>query len=127
VQWARAGQFQEASQDLADAWRLKRERDRIGRGYLVAVEGSRGEAPWVTFPDDAKGKYATNSLAETLVNNPSLVEGLRDRLGGFKRAKVYRFKADSFQVIDWVWSEEHQARPATVVRIDCTSRATDDS
>ncbi|MBI2808670.1 MAG: tetratricopeptide repeat protein [Planctomycetes bacterium] len=106
--YRRARRFQEASQDLAEAWRLKRERDRIGRGYLVAIEGTRGEAPWATFPDDAAGKYAAISLAENLVNDASPMEGLRDRLGGFQRVKVYHFQGDSFQVIDSVWSEEHQ-------------------
>jgi tetratricopeptide (TPR) repeat protein len=125
--YRRAGRFQEASQDLAEAWKLKRECDRIARGYLVAVEGSRGEVPLDTFPDNGKGRYAAISLAEALVNDPSPVEGLRDRLGGFERAKVYRFQGGSFQVIDWVWSEEHQARPATAHRIDAGSGRPDDS
>jgi tetratricopeptide (TPR) repeat protein len=123
--YRRARRFREASLDLVKAWCLKQDRDRIAHGYLVAVEGSRGEIPWATFPDSGNGKHAAISLAETLVKNPAPVESLRDRLGGFERAKVYCFQGDSFQVIDWVWSEEHQARPATVVPIDDISRAPD--
>lgn len=125
--YRRAGRFQEASQDLAEAWKRKRERDRIARGYLVAVEGTRGEVPWATFPDSGKGRYAAISLAEDLVKDPSPVDELRGRLGGFERAKVYRFQGVSFQVIDWVWSAEHQARPATVHRIDAAPGASDGS
>ncbi|MCI0464320.1 MAG: tetratricopeptide repeat protein [Gemmataceae bacterium] len=125
--YRRARRFQEASHDLAEAWRLKRDRDRIARGYLVVVEGTRGEAPCAAFPDNGKGKYAAINLAEGLVKGPSPVDAVRDRLGGFELAKVYRFQGNSFQVIDWVWSEEHQARPATVLRIDATRRTPDGS
>ena len=118
--YRQAGRFQEASGDLAEAWQRKRRRERIARGYLVAVEGTHGGVPWATFPDNGKGEHAAIRTAEGLVKNTALVDEVRDRFGVFQRAIVYRFKGSEFEVIDRARFEEQQSKPATAHAVDLT-------
>lgn len=103
-----AGRFREASDDLAETWRLREERDQAGRGYLVAVEGPHGEIPWSAFPDNGEGRHQAVELATNLATDPAPVEEVQARLGGFERAKVYRFRGDTFRLIDRMRTESVQ-------------------
>lgn len=117
--YARLGRFEEASSDLLEAWRLKEERDRIGRGYLVAVGGSKGEKLWAAFPDSPVGRCDAIALAEDLVKDPAPVEKVRRWIGDFVQTKVYRLEGSEIEVVDYVWSEGQKARPKQAVVINC--------
>ncbi len=118
--YAKLGRFEEATRDLLEAWRLKEEHDRTGRGYLVAVEGSKREQLWAAFPDGFRGKCDAITLAEDLVKDPAPLDEIRTRIGDFERTKIYRLEGEKIEVIDWVWSQEHKARPQRVVTLNNT-------
>lgn len=115
--YAKLCRFEEASSDLLEAWRRKEEHDRIGRGYLVAIEGSKREQLWATFPDDFRGKCDAIALAQELITNPTPIEELRTWIGDFERTKIYQLEGHEIEVIDYIWSDEHKAHPKTVVRM----------
>lgn len=115
--YAVLGRFAEASNDLLEAWRLKEEHDRVGRGYLVAVQGSRREKLWAAFPDGPGGEGDAIALAEALAADPTPVEEFRPWIGEFERAKVYRLKGNEIEVVESAWLEETAAGPKQVVRL----------
>lgn len=74
----------------------------------MSIKGSSGEIPWAVFRDTCEGKCQAIELAEKLVQTPSDLDESRPRVEGCEYTKVYQFRRNKFEVIDWGWAEGHQ-------------------
>lgn len=109
------GRFEESSHDLAKAWELKLERDRIGRSYVVTLEGSTGEKIYATFPETPQGRNEAIDSAQCLVADEKAQEELAHFVGQAGVVNVYHVKGTEVEKEDWIWIERDGDEPPAIV------------
>ena len=109
-----------------EAWRLKHERDKVARGYLVSVKGENGEHIWGAFPDTSRGKSEAQLLAAELAQDSRLPDEVRADIGDPIRAVIYTFEHDQVEIIDYIWTDAVLARPKKIVKVSAISPEEED-
>ena len=109
------GRFEESSHDLAKAWELKLEHDRIGRSYVVTLEGSTGEKIYAAFPETPQGRNEAIDSAQCLVADEKAQEELAHFVGQAGVVNVYLVKGTEVEKEDWIWIERDGDEPPAIV------------
>lgn len=122
IAYQRLGRFEESSLDLAEAWRLKEEHERVGRSYVVTLEGDGGEKIYGAFPETPQGRMEAESAAEGLVADQTTHEALSHLIGEVGVINIYHIEGTDVEKIDWIWITREDG-PSPIVDIDLTAES----
>ena len=107
--------FEESSRDLAEAWRLKTQRDSVGRGYLVSMRGDRGEKIFGGFPDTPEGREEATDFAEQLAEDENAQKEQAAEVGETILVNIYRVEGMEVESVDWIWTQGDAGGPSLII------------
>lgn len=122
IAYQRLGRFEESCHDLAKAWQLRRNRNRVGRSYVVTLQGSSGETNCAVFPSTSKGRCEALHHAERLAKEEQIQSQFAECVGQAFVVNVYHAVGNEIEKKDWIWIKREDDVPPKVVRVDISNR-----